>query len=71
RSSIKARYRALAKSMSCCAVPDEAKVSDPLVSDAALAAVALAQGATLCSTGKDFRRFTALKLIDPLQTPWH
>ena len=49
----------------------EAKVSGPLVSDAALAAVTLEQGATLCSTDKDFRRFAALKLIDPLQTPPH
>jgi hypothetical protein len=49
----------------------EAKVSGPLGSDAALAAVALEQGATLCSTDKDFRRFAALKLIDPLQMPPH
>lgn len=52
-----------------CELVDEAKVSGPLVSDAALAAVALEQGATLCSTDKDFRRFAALKLIDPLQMP--
>lgn len=43
-----------------------AKVSGPLVTDAALAAVALEQGATLCSTDGDFRRFPGLKLIDPL-----
>ena len=54
-----------------CEQVGEAKVSGPLVSDAALAAVALEQGATLCSTDKDFRRFAALKLIDPLQAPSH
>lgn len=43
-----------------------AKVSGPLITDAALAALALEQGATLCSTDRDFRRFTGLKLFDPL-----
>jgi toxin-antitoxin system PIN domain toxin len=46
----------------------EAQVSGPLVSDAALAALAFEQGATLCSTDRDFRRFRGLKLIDPLET---
>lgn len=45
----------------------EGKVSGPLMTDAALAAIALEQGATLYSTDKDFRRFPALKLMDPLQ----
>lgn len=45
----------------------EAQVSGPLVTDAALAALALEQGATLCSTDRDFRRFRDLKLIDPLE----
>jgi uncharacterized protein len=45
----------------------EGKVSGPLLTDAALAAIALEQGATLYSTDKDFRRFPALKLTDPLQ----
>jgi uncharacterized protein len=45
----------------------EAHVSGPLVTDAALAALALEQGATLCSTDRDFRRFRGLKLIDPLE----
>ncbi len=49
----------------------EAKVSGPLVSDAALAAVASEQGATFCSTDNDFRRFGKLKLIDPLQAQSH
>lgn len=45
----------------------EAHVSGPLVTDAALAALALEQGATLCSTDRDFRRFRGLKLFDPLE----
>lgn len=45
----------------------EARVSGPLVSDAALAAVAIEQGAILYSTDRDFRRFPALKLVDPVQ----
>lgn len=44
---------------------EEAQVSGPLVTDAALAALALEHGATLCSTDRDFRRFTGLKLFDP------
>jgi predicted nucleic acid-binding protein len=44
----------------------EGKVHGPLITDAALAAIALEQGATLYSTDKDFRRFPALKLVDPL-----
>lgn len=43
----------------------DAKVSGPLVTDAALAALALEHGATLCSTDRDFRRFDGLKLFDP------
>ena len=43
----------------------EAQVSGPLVSDAALAALALEHGAVLCSTDRDFRRFRELKLVDP------
>ncbi len=46
----------------------EAQVSGPLVTDAALAALALEQGATLCSTDRDFRRFVGLKLLDPSQS---
>jgi predicted nucleic acid-binding protein len=45
----------------------EAQVSGPLVTDAALAALAIEQGATLCSTDRDFRRFQGLKLFDPVQ----
>ena len=45
----------------------EAQVSGPLLTDAALAALALEHGATLCSTDRDFRRFSGLKLQDPLE----
>ena len=43
----------------------DAQVSGPLVTDAALAAIAFEHGATLCSTDSDFRRFRGLKLLDP------
>jgi toxin-antitoxin system PIN domain toxin len=45
----------------------DAQVSGALVTDAALAALALEHGATLCSTDRDFRRFEGLKLLDPSQ----
>jgi toxin-antitoxin system PIN domain toxin len=43
----------------------EADAKGPLVMDAALAALALEHGASLCSTDRDFRRFRGLKLLDP------
>lgn len=43
----------------------EAQVTGPLVSDAALAALALENGAAVCSVDRDFRRFRGLRLIDP------
>jgi uncharacterized protein len=43
----------------------DAQVTGPLVPDAALGALALEHGATLCSTDSDFRRFRGLKLFDP------
>ena len=43
----------------------EAHVSGPLVTDTALAALAMEHGAALCSTDRDFRRFRGLKLLDP------
>jgi uncharacterized protein len=46
----------------------EAQVTGPLVTDAALAALALEHGATLCSTDRDFRRFKNLRLLDPSQS---
>jgi uncharacterized protein len=42
------------------------QVRGPLVSDAALAALALEHGAAICTTDRDFRRFDGLRLIDPL-----
>jgi len=47
----------------------DAQVSGPLVTDAALAALAIEHGATLCSTDSDFRRFRGLKLVDPREDP--
>jgi toxin-antitoxin system PIN domain toxin len=43
----------------------EAHVAGPLMTDAALVALALEHGATLCSVDRDFRRFRDLKLLDP------
>lgn len=43
----------------------EAQVTGSLVTDAALAALALEHGATMCSADRDFRRFQELKLVDP------
>jgi hypothetical protein len=48
---------------------DRARVSGPMVSDAALAALAIEQGATLCTTDRDFRLFDGLKLLDPSRPP--
>jgi toxin-antitoxin system PIN domain toxin len=44
------------------------KVMGPLVTDAALAAIAIEYGATLASTDQDFRRFADLKYVNPLDT---
>ena len=48
-----------------------ARVQGPLVSDAALAALALEQGATLCTTDRDFRRFDGLRVLDPTEDAIH
>lgn len=45
-----------------------AQVQGPLVSDAALAALAIEHGATLATTDRDFARFPGLCLSNPLQT---
>ena len=45
---------------------NDAQVAGPLVTDTALAALALENGAILCSTDKDFRRFRNLQIEDPL-----
>ena len=42
-----------------------AQVAGPLVTDAALASLALELGARLCTTDRDFTRFVGLKIVDP------
>jgi len=44
---------------------ESGKVSGPLMSDAALAALAIEHGATLCTTDRDFARFKELSVLDP------
>lgn len=44
----------------------DAQVHGPLVTDAALASLALEHGASLCTTDRDFRRFRRLKVFDLL-----
>jgi len=44
----------------------DGQAAGPLVMDAALAALAIEHGATLCSTDRDFARFPGLKWINPL-----
>jgi len=44
----------------------EGKAAGPLVSDAALAALAMENGAALASTDRDFSRFDGLRWINPL-----
>lgn len=44
----------------------DGQAAGPLVMDAALAALAIEHGATLCSTDRDFARFSALDWQDPL-----
>jgi hypothetical protein len=46
----------------------EGQTSGPLVMDAAVAAIALEHGATLCTTDRDFSRFPGLKWTNPLVT---
>jgi toxin-antitoxin system PIN domain toxin len=48
---------------------DTAQVSGPLMTDAALAALAIEHGATLCTTDRDFTRFPTLQTIDPTRSP--
>jgi uncharacterized protein len=42
------------------------QVKGPLMSDAALAAIAMEHGATLCTTDADFSRFPGLRYGNPL-----
>jgi toxin-antitoxin system PIN domain toxin len=44
----------------------EGQIAGPLVTDAALAAIALEHGATLCTTDRDFSRFSMLRWTNPL-----
>ncbi len=44
------------------------QAAGPLVTDAALAALALENGATLASSDQDFRRFPGLRWVNPLAT---
>jgi uncharacterized protein len=44
----------------------DGQAAGPLVMDAALAALAIEHGATLCSTDRDFARFTGLDWEDPI-----
>ena len=42
------------------------QATGPLVMDAALAAIAIEHGATLCTTDRDFARFAGLRWVNPL-----
>jgi uncharacterized protein len=44
----------------------DSQASGPLIMDAALAAIALEHGATVCTTDRDFSRFPGLKWTNPL-----
>ena len=44
----------------------EAQITGPLVTDAALAALAIEQGASLATTDRDFRRFDGLEIVNPV-----
>ena len=46
-------------------LPD-AQARGPLVMDAHLAALAIEHGATLCTRDRDFRRFSGMRVVDPL-----
>lgn len=43
------------------------QTTGPLVMDAAVAAIALEHGATLCTTDRDFSRFPRLRWVNPLE----
>ena len=45
----------------------EGKASGPLATDAALAALTIENGGTLCTTDRDFARFPGLKWLNPLE----
>ena len=45
----------------------ESQAFGTLVSDAALAALALEHGAVLCTTDRDFTRFPGVRTVSPLE----
>ncbi len=45
-----------------------AQVSGSLVTDAALAALAIEHGTSICTTDRDFTRFPRLKLLNPVDS---
>jgi len=45
-----------------------AQARGPLVMDAHLAALAIEHGATLCTSDKDFARFSELRFVNPLES---
>ena len=47
---------------------ENAQVTGPLVTDAALAALALEHGVAVCTMDRDFTRFHGLQLHDPTET---
>lgn len=47
----------------------EGQATGPLVTDAAIAAIAIEHGSVLCTTDRDFARFPALKWKNPLALP--
>ena len=51
------------------ALTQHGHTSGPLVMDAALAAIAIEHGATLCTTDRDFARFDGLRWENPLVRP--
>ena len=46
-----------------------AQARGPLAMDAHLAALAIEHGATLCTSDRDFSRFSGLRVVDPLTEP--
>lgn len=49
-----------------CALMRDGQTVGPLVMDAVLAAIAIEHGATICTTDRDFSRFSGLKWTNPL-----
>lgn len=51
-----------------CGLTHTGQATGPLVMDAVLAAIAIEHGATLCTTDRDFARFSNLRWTNPLST---